>query len=97
MREKCWCLEIGSTDIFIRLLQTPRTPKSARTPSRKELATPTLPPRLQTSDNTPGTPLEKARVRLHVSALPDTLPCREEEFADIYHFVRGKILDDTGG
>ena len=60
------------------------------------MSTPTLPPRLQTC-STPGTPLEQARVRLHVSALPDTLPCREEEFADVYHFVRGKVCDDTGG
>ena len=35
--------------------------------------------------------------RLHISARPDSLPCREEEFADIYQFVRGKISDGTGG
>ena len=35
--------------------------------------------------------------RLHVSALPDSLPCREDEFADIYHFVRSKLEDGTGG
>ncbi|KAJ2725400.1 Origin recognition complex, subunit 1 [Coemansia sp. Benny D115] len=27
---------------------------------------------------------EMARMRLHVSAVPDTLPCREDEFAEIY-------------
>ena len=36
-------------------------------------------------------------LRLHVSALPDTLPCREDEFSDIYQFVQGKIYDGTGG
>ncbi|KAI8324524.1 P-loop containing nucleoside triphosphate hydrolase protein [Martensiomyces pterosporus] len=31
-----------------------------------------------------ATAYEIARERLHVSAIPDTLPCREEEFAEIY-------------
>ena len=35
--------------------------------------------------------------RLHMSALPDSLPCREDEFADIYQFVQSKISDSTGG
>ena len=35
--------------------------------------------------------------RLHVSTLPDSLPCREDEFADIYQFVQAKISDGTGG
>ena len=36
-------------------------------------------------------------VRLHISALPDSLPCRDDEFADIYQFVQSKISDSTGG
>lgn len=35
--------------------------------------------------------------RLHVSAVPDSLPCREQEFQDIYNFVESKVLDGTGG
>ena len=35
--------------------------------------------------------------RLHISALPDSLPCRDDEFADIYQFVQSKISDSTGG
>lgn len=46
---------------------------------------------------TPSQPLEHARVRLHVSAVPDSLPCRDQEFADIYSFVKSKLLDGTGG
>jgi origin recognition complex subunit 1 len=34
---------------------------------------------------------------LHVSAVPDSLPCREKEFEDIFSFVESKILDGTGG
>jgi len=35
--------------------------------------------------------------RLHVSAVPSSLPCRDKEFTDIYNFVEGKLLDGTGG
>ena len=35
--------------------------------------------------------------RLHVSAVPSSLPCRDKEFTDIYGFVEGKLLDGTGG
>lgn len=35
--------------------------------------------------------------RLHVSAVPESLPCREQEFQDIYNFVESKLLDRTGG
>lgn len=36
-------------------------------------------------------------LRLHVSAVPESLPCREQEFQDIYSFVESKIIDGTGG
>lgn len=35
--------------------------------------------------------------RLHVSSVPESLPCREQEFQDIYSFVESKIIDGTGG
>ena len=34
---------------------------------------------------------------LHVSAVPSSLPCRENEFSDIYGFVAGKLLDGSSG
>ena len=43
------------------------------------------------------TPLQEARVRLHVSAVPESLPCREEEFAQIQQFVADKLVDQSGG
>lgn len=43
------------------------------------------------------TELEMIRERLHVSAVPTSLPCRENEFDDIYSFVKGKINDECGG
>lgn len=36
-------------------------------------------------------------VRLHVSAVPSSLPCRDKEFTDIYNFVEGNLVDGTGG
>lgn len=32
-----------------------------------------------------------------MSAVPESLPCREQEFQDIYSFVEAKIMDGTGG
>ncbi|XP_075472455.1 origin recognition complex subunit 1 isoform X2 [Ascaphus truei] len=90
-----------------RGVAAPRTPtssrkSSARTPNKTpvsrtpRMATPRIPERSQPVRK-PGSVLEEARVRLHVSAVPDSLPCREQEFQDIYHFVESKLLDSTGG
>ena len=42
-------------------------------------------------------PLQEAQLRLHVAAVPDSLPCREHEFAEVFSFTEGKIIDGTGG
>eukprot|EP00123_Amoebidium_parasiticum_P009348 comp19413_c0_seq1/m.22492 comp19413_c0_seq1/g.22492 ORF comp19413_c0_seq1/g.22492 comp19413_c0_seq1/m.22492 type:complete len:737 (-) comp19413_c0_seq1:607-2817(-) len=48
--------------------------------------------------NTAGeTVYEQARMKLHVSAVPDTMPCREDEFAEIQGFVEGKIVNCESG
>ena len=38
-----------------------------------------------------------ARKRLHVSAVPTSLPCREKEFTEIYSFLEGNLIDEVGG
>lgn len=43
------------------------------------------------------TELELVRERLHVSAVPTSLPCREKEFDNIYSFITGKLEDGCGG
>ncbi|TNM87747.1 hypothetical protein fugu_005968 [Takifugu bimaculatus] len=63
----------------------PGTPRTPSIPSRS------LPARQ------PANVLEEARTRLHVSSVPESLPCREQEFQDIYSFVESKIMDGTGG
>ncbi|KAJ9601789.1 hypothetical protein L9F63_000081 [Diploptera punctata] len=88
---------------------SPRTPKSvsklktSETSSKKKSSsvrlahlTPSVPER-STSLSTPNSALQEARARLHVSAVPKSLPCREKEFDNIYYFLLGKILDGTGG
>ncbi|XP_076015516.1 origin recognition complex subunit 1 [Genypterus blacodes] len=66
---------------------TPRTPRNA---------TPGIPSRSLPARR-PANVLEEARLRLHVSAVPESLPCREQEFQNIYSFVESKIIDGTGG
>lgn len=45
----------------------------------------------------PVTPLQEARTRLHISTVPKSLPCREEQFNDIYTFLESKLMDNSGG
>ncbi|XP_075901279.1 origin recognition complex subunit 1 isoform X1 [Nelusetta ayraudi] len=95
-------------EVVRRRQRTPRSQqkkKKSRTPSRKvppgtprtpRHATPSIPGRSQPVRQ-PTNVLEEARSRLHVSAVPESLPCREQEFQDIYSFVEAKIMDGTGG
>ncbi|XP_042853110.1 origin recognition complex subunit 1 isoform X3 [Panthera tigris] len=78
-------------------LQTPsKTPKKTPKPSTPRHATPQIRSRNLAAQE-PASVLEEARLRLHVSAVPETLPCREQEFQNIYNFVESKLLDHTGG
>lgn len=42
------------------------------------------------------TPYEQARERLHVSAIPNSLPCRELEFEEIMAHVETAVEEGTG-
>jgi origin recognition complex subunit 1 len=44
-----------------------------------------------------GSKLAIARKRLHVSAVPKSLPCREKEYMEIYSFLEGNLIDKVGG
>jgi origin recognition complex subunit 1 len=80
-----------------------RTPSKAfTTPTHKRitikkpllftpLTTRTLPPATHLS-----TPYALARHRLHVSTLPPSLPCREEEFTEVYTHLSAAITEGTG-
>lgn len=52
------------------------------------------------SGKTPSTPLnslDEARVQLHISTVPESLPCRQKEFKNIQGFLTRKIDDHAGG
>ncbi|XP_012224307.1 origin recognition complex subunit 1 [Linepithema humile] len=72
------------------------TPKSHRTSLKHSTLTPSMKMRTEALVK-PATPLQEARSRLHVSAVPKSLPCREEEFNNIYTFLEGKLIDKSGG
>jgi origin recognition complex subunit 1 len=43
-----------------------------------------------------SSPFQVARNRLHVSSVPDTLPCREGEFSLVYSHLEAAISDGAG-
>jgi origin recognition complex subunit 1 len=43
-----------------------------------------------------SSPFQVARNQLHVSSVPATLPCREEEFSEVYSHLEKAITDGTG-
>ncbi|CAK9807500.1 Origin recognition complex subunit 1 [Anthophora quadrimaculata] len=70
------------------------------TPKSCSIKCSNLTPSLSKRNNTllkPVTPLQEARSRLHVSAVPKSLACREVEFNNIFTFLRGKLEDKSGG
>lgn len=70
-----------------------RTPKR-RIKTKGAKVTPL--PKRSTPKKSPGTPYAQARERLHVSAVPNTLPCREDEFAEIAGHLEAAIEEGTG-
>lgn len=73
-----------------------RTPQQQRKLYRSGNLTPSIQGRELPMKND-QTELEMVRERLHVSAVPQSLPCREKEFNNIYAFVVGKLVDKCGG
>ncbi|RMZ84760.1 hypothetical protein DV737_g1031, partial [Chaetothyriales sp. CBS 132003] len=43
-----------------------------------------------------STPYSHARRTLHVSAVPDSLPCRSDEFSKVYSHLQSAIMDGCG-
>lgn len=43
-----------------------------------------------------ASPFQTARSRLHVSAVPTSLPCREDEFGAVYSHLEAAIIEGTG-
>lgn len=72
------------------------TPKNRAKLIRDGVITPSMQHRSKAVQGD-STPLMKARSKLHVSYVPKSLPCRENEYRDVYGFLHGKLLDGCGG
>ena len=78
-----------------------KTPSKRLTPSHKRISikrplefTP-LGTRVLSPSHT-SSPFQQARMRLHVSMVPPSLPCREEAFAQVYNHLESAITDGEG-
>lgn len=92
----------NNNDIIDNVQKTPKcdtptrkTPKTL-TPSFRRNLTPSMKKRIENIEK-PKTLLERARSQLHVSAVPSSLPCRDEEFNAIFEFLKNKLHDKTSG
>ncbi|GBN85290.1 Origin recognition complex subunit 1 [Araneus ventricosus] len=70
------------------------TPKTKPRPGRDLLFSM---PKRETPLKEPQNVLEESRLRLHAAAVPKSLPCREEEYSDVYSFVKDNLCLGTGG
>ncbi|KAG5361493.1 Origin recognition complex subunit 1 [Yarrowia sp. C11] len=63
---------------------------------KQALSDATLP--YKTADLSPSklSPHQAARAKLHVAAVPDTLPCRETEFSNVYLGIESAIRSGSG-
>lgn len=79
-----------------------RTPSKLVTPShsrivvKKPLEFTPLGTRIISPGHIFGSPFQIARSKLHVSAVPATLPCRESEFEEVYSHLESAITDGSG-
>lgn len=79
--------------------QKPSTVSGNRTIHRVNQVMPVLPLRQvqqHKRDTAHLSPYSLARERLHVSAVPDSLPCREDEFVNIMGYIESAIQEATG-
>lgn len=87
--------------VLYKVQKTPRSEAKALKPSRiKHIRDGTITPKVQGRGNyleNDSTPLKTARIHLHVSHVPESLPCRDKEYTDILGFLQGKLFDRCGG
>lgn len=78
--------------------QKPSTVSGNRVIHRVNQVMPVLPLRQvqHKQDTAHLSPYALARERLHVSAVPDSLPCREDEFVNIMGYIESAIQEATG-
>ncbi|KAI9352605.1 P-loop containing nucleoside triphosphate hydrolase protein, partial [Obelidium mucronatum] len=77
-----------------RKRRSPARQPTRRRPPKRARILPLLPKR-EAARAPPPTDLARARELLHVSHVPDALPCREDQFEDIYSYLASAV--EKGG
>ena len=72
------------------------TPTHKRIMIKKPLEITPLGTRILSPSQYLSTPYSHARTTLHVSAVPDSLPCRSNEFTTVYTHLHSAITDGSG-
>ncbi len=72
------------------------TPTHKRIMIKKPLEITPLGTRILSPSQYLSTPYSHARTTLHVSAVPDSLPCRSHEFTTVYTHLHSAITDGSG-
>lgn len=72
------------------------TPSHKRIVVKKPLEFTPLGTRIISPGHVFGSRFQIARSKLHVSAVPSSLPCREGEFAEVYSHLESAITDGSG-
>ncbi|KAH0371026.1 origin of replication binding protein, partial [Aureobasidium melanogenum] len=72
------------------------TPTHRRIIAKKPLEFTPLGTRMLSPSHTTASPHQLARSTLHVSAVPNALPCREDEFGEVYAHLETAISAGTG-
>ncbi|KAL8676870.1 MAG: hypothetical protein Q9186_006657 [Xanthomendoza sp. 1 TL-2023] len=72
------------------------TPTHKRVIVKKPLTFTPLGTRILSPQHTTSSPFQLARSNLHVSSIPTTLPCREEEFNTVYTHLEAAITAGSG-
>lgn len=87
--------------VLYKVQKTPKSQARSLKSSRiKLIRDGTITPKVQGRGNNlenDSTPLKTARIHLHVSHVPESLPCRDKEYTDILGFLQGKLFDRCGG
>ena len=72
------------------------TPTHRRIMIKKPLEITPLGTRILSRSAYMASPYSQARTTLHVSAVPDSLPCRSHEFSTVYSYLHSAITDGSG-
>ncbi|CAK7232889.1 Origin recognition complex, subunit 1 [Sporothrix bragantina] len=72
------------------------TPSHRRIMLKKHLEFTPLATRTLSPNHYQASPFQKARAKLHVAAVPTSLPCRESEFSLVYSHLEAAITEGTG-